>query len=47
MTFEEKIKSDTECLQRVLKELMERNCDQKSIAIVLGILQACKDMGEN
>lgn len=46
MTFNEKIKSDIECLERVIKELQDNNADEKSIAIVTGILDAAKIVGE-
>lgn len=46
MTFNEKIKSDIECLERVLAELIKNNADEKSIAIVTGILDAAKNVGE-
>lgn len=46
MTFNEKIKADIECLERVLKELQDNNADAISIAIVTGMLDAAKTVGE-
>ena len=42
MTFEEKAKSDMECLYRVLLMLKKYKCDEKSIMIVQGIIEAIK-----
>lgn len=45
MTIEEKIKSDIECFERVLNELQQNNADDKSIAIVKGMLEGAKIAG--
>ena len=42
MKYIEKIKSDLECLERVLKRLKENNCDVKSIAVLEGMIEGTK-----
>lgn len=44
MTFQEKIKSDIECLIRVLAKLKEYGADEKAIAVVSGMLDGAENM---
>ena len=38
----DKLKSDLECLERVLERLKENNCDAKSIAVLEGMIEGTK-----
>ena len=40
----EKLKSDLECLKRVLQRLKENNCDSRSIAVVEGMIDGIKNL---
>lgn len=40
--FIEKVKSDLECLNRVLSILKENDCDDKSIAVLEGMIEGTK-----
>lgn len=42
MNFIEKVKSDLECLNRVLSRLKENDCDDKSIAVLEGMIEGNK-----
>lgn len=42
MTFKDKLKSDLEVLNRVLKELQTNNAGQTSIAVVSGMIKAAE-----
>lgn len=42
MDFIEKVKSDLECLNRVLSILKENDCDDKSIAVLEGMIEGTK-----
>lgn len=42
MNFIEKVKSDLECLNRVLSRLKENDCDDKSIAVLEGMIEGTK-----
>ena len=46
MTFKEKVESDIDTLEQVLKMLKRANCDAKSIAIVSGWLETAKKVKE-
>lgn len=46
MTFNEKIKSDIECLQRVLERLIANEAGDRAIAIVTGMLEGAKNFEE-
>lgn len=47
MIFNEKVKSDLECLKRVLQKLIEHKCDEVSIAIVTGMIEGLLTFVEN
>ena len=42
MNFNEKITSDCDCMQHVLDRLRENGCDDRSIAVVEGMLDGAK-----
>lgn len=42
MNFKDKITSDCECIQHVLDKLRENGCDDRSIAVVEGMLDGAK-----
>lgn len=42
MNYIEKIKSDLECLNMVLSRLKENDCDDKSIAVLEGMIEGTK-----
>lgn len=46
MTFKEKIQSDLEAYQRVLKILQENDCGKKAIAGVTGMIEGCENVLE-
>lgn len=47
MTFNEKIKSDIECFDRVIAQLKANGADAKSIATVEGMKQGAEVFAEN
>lgn len=46
MTFKEKVQSDLEAYQRVLKMLQENDCEEKAIAGVTGMIEGCQNILE-
>lgn len=46
MTFKEKVQSDLEVYKRVLEKLKSYDCDEKSIAIVSGMIDGCENVLE-
>ena len=46
MTFKEKVQSDLEAYQRVLKMLQDNDCGEKAIAGVTGMIEGTKNILE-